>query len=125
MRKGTPVIRTAMLFAVLLASLTLVVWRQSRALEVLRELDQTRRERVVEEARRSALSRRVEQLESRSRVSEVVRDRFGMRLPEGDEIVILPLREPASGLARGGAAEGGSGLPHRGGESGWSRREGG
>lgn len=106
MKKGTPVIRTALLFAVLLASLTLVVWRQSRALEVLRAMDEARRERVVEEARRSALARRVEQLESRARVSEVVRDRFGMRLPSGDEIVILPLREPPSGLARGAAADG-------------------
>lgn len=100
MRKGTPVIRTALLFAVLLASLTLVVWRQSRALEVLRHLENTRRERVVEEARRSALLRRVEQLESRARVSEAARDRFGMRLPEGDEIVILPLQPPATGLAK-------------------------
>lgn len=105
MRKGTPVIRTALLFATLLASLTLVVWRQSRALEVLRRLDETRRERVVEEARRSALQRRVEHLESRARVSEVAWDRFGMRLPEGDEIVILPLREPTAGLAAGAASE--------------------
>ena len=99
MRKGTPVIRTALLFATLLASLTLVVWRQSRALDVLGRLEGARRERVVEEAQRSALLRRVEQLESRARVSEVAGDRFGMRLPEGDEIVILPLREPAAGLA--------------------------
>ncbi len=105
MRKGTPVIRTALLLAVLLASLTLVVWRQSEALEVLRRLDEARRERGVEEARRSALLRRVEQLESRARVSEVAHDRFGMRLPESDEIVILPLREPLSGLASGGATE--------------------
>lgn len=103
MRRGTPVIRTAFLFAVLLASLTLVVWRQSHALEVLRALEATRRERVVAEAQRTALLRRIEQLESRSRVSEAAHDRFGMRLPEGDEIVILPLREPASGLASGAA----------------------
>jgi cell division protein FtsL len=93
MRKGTPVIRTALLFALLLGSLTLVVWRQSRALAVLRELDAVQRERVVEEARRSALARRVEHLESRARVSEVARERFGMRLPSGQEIVILPLGE--------------------------------
>lgn len=110
MKKGTPVIRTALLFAVLLASLTLVVWRQSRALEVLRAMDEARRERVVEEARRSALLRRVEQLESRARVSELVRERFGMRLPEGDEIVILPLREPPSGLARGSEWRGSMGV---------------
>lgn len=109
MKKGTPVIRTALLFALLLASLTLVVWRQSRALAVLRSVEETRRERVVEEARRSALRRRVEELESRARVSELARDRFGMRLPSGDEIVILPLRAPASGLARAPAVGEGGG----------------
>ncbi|MFP4624624.1 MAG: hypothetical protein ACLFRX_10630 [Gemmatimonadota bacterium] len=94
MRNGTPVIRTALLFALLLGSLTLVVWRQSRALAVLRELDVVRSERVLEEGRRAALRRHVEALESRARVSRVAREQFGMRLPSGDEIVILPLREP-------------------------------
>lgn len=93
-RKGPPVIRTALLMAGLLASLTLVVWRQSRALEVLRAMDAVRQERVVEEARRSSLSRRVEQLESRTRVSVAARDRLGMRVPTGSELVILPLMEP-------------------------------
>lgn len=111
MRKGTPVIRTALLFAALLSSLTLVVWRQSYALGVLRELDQVRRERVVEEARRAALVRRVEQLESRARVSDVARELFGMRLPSGDEIVILPLRElvPRALAAGASPGEGGGG----------------
>lgn len=94
MRKGPPVIRLALLFALLLGSLTLVVWRQSQALAVLRELDGVRKERVLEEARRAALVRRVEQLESRARVSEAARARLGMRLPTGEEIVILPLGEP-------------------------------
>jgi hypothetical protein len=35
--------------------------------------------------------RRVEQLESRSRVSAAAGSKFGMRLPAGDELVILPL----------------------------------
>lgn len=106
MRKGPPVIRLALLFALLLGSLTLVVWRQSQALTVLRELDAVRGERVVEEARRAALVRRVEQLESRARVSEAARSRLGMRLPNGEEIVILPLSEPAPAAlaALGGAA---------------------
>jgi cell division protein FtsL len=107
MKRGTPVIRTALLFAFLLGSLTLVVWRQSRALAVLREMEAVRHERVLEEARRSALHRRVEQLESRARVSEVARDRFGMRLPSGEEIVILPLRDPVPpALAVGGSGPG-------------------
>lgn len=94
MRKGPPVIRMALLFVVLLASLTLVVWRQSRALEGLRRLEAVRAERVVEEARRAALVRRVEEMESRSRVSSAARQRLGMRLPTGEEIVILPLVAP-------------------------------
>jgi cell division protein FtsL len=98
MRKGPPVIRTALLFAALLGSLTLVVWRQSRALAELRELEGVRRERVLEEARRSALQRRLEQLESRARVSEAAHEQFGMRLPTGAEIVILPLREAVPAL---------------------------
>lgn len=107
MKKGTPVVRTALLFALLLGSLTLVVWRQSHALAALRELDGVRRERVVEEARRAALSRRVEQLESRARISEVARARLGMRLPTGDEIVILPMRETPRALAVTGPDRGG------------------
>jgi cell division protein FtsL len=99
MKARTPVVRMALLLALLLGSLTMVVWRQSHALAVLRELEAVRRERVVEEARRSALSRRVEQLESRTRVSAAARARFGMRLPSGDELVILPLAPPLNGLA--------------------------
>lgn len=109
MKKRAPLMRMALLFGLLLASLTLVVWRQSQALVLLRELESVRRERVVEEARRAGLIRRVEQLESRARISEVARERFGMRLPSGDEIVILPLREPASGLAARGPEQGGGG----------------
>ena len=107
LRKGTPVVRTALLFALLLGSLTLVVWRQSHALAVLREMDAVRRERVVAEARRAALTRRVDQLESRARVSEVAGDRLGMRLPAGDEIVILPMRELTRTLAVSGPDRGG------------------
>ena len=99
MKRGTPVIRTAMLFALLLASLTLTVWRQSRALEILRLTEDARGERVVEEARRSALLRHVDELRSRARVSELAQDRFGMRLPQGGEIVILPLQAPPAGVA--------------------------
>lgn len=91
-------IRAGLLFLVLLSSLTLVVWRQSQALEMQRALEAVRRDRVVEESRRTALLRRVEQLESRGWVSEAAGSRFGMRLPSGDEIVILPLGDPSTPL---------------------------
>ena len=93
-RKGPPVIRAALLVAGLLGSLTLVVWRQSTALEMLRGLDEVRQERIVEEARRASLARRVEELESRARVSSAARERLGMRVPTGGELVILPLVAP-------------------------------
>ena len=105
-------IRMALLFALLLGSLTVVVWRQSQALAVLRELDAVRRERVIAEAQRSALVRRVEKLESRSRVSEAARAQLGMRLPSGDELVILPMRSAAAPILAAGSADesdGGSG----------------
>lgn len=111
-RRGPPVIRTVLLLAGLLASLTLVVWRQSTALEMLRGLDAVRQERLVEEARRAALSRRVEELESRARVSVAARERLGMRVPTGAELVILPMAEPSVATfaaARTAVPEGGEG----------------
>ncbi|HUG40488.1 MAG TPA: hypothetical protein VMM12_08385 [Longimicrobiales bacterium] len=90
-RKGPPVIRTALLMAGLLASLTLVVWRQSHALRMMRDMDTVRQERILEESRRAALAGRVEQLESRARVSSAARAQLGMRVPTGAELVILPL----------------------------------
>jgi cell division protein FtsL len=101
--------RWGLLLALLLGSLTLVVWRQSQALAVLRELDAVKRERVLEEARRASLVRRIESLESRSRITTEARDRFGMRLPTGDELVILPLHPRRTGLALSASDDGGGG----------------
>ncbi|HSH45362.1 MAG TPA: hypothetical protein VK966_05880 [Longimicrobiales bacterium] len=92
-RKGLPLIRLALLLACLLGSLTLVIWRQSRALELLRDLEAVRQERVLEEARRAGYARRMEELESRARVSQAARDRFEMRVPSGGELVILRLQD--------------------------------
>lgn len=117
--KRPPVIRVAFLFAALLGSLTMVVWRQSQALEMLERLDSVRAERTLEEARRSSLARRVEQLESRARVSSAARDRLGMRLPTGGEIVILPFSAGVPAVLAGSAPVEGS----RG--SGRDRRHGG
>ena len=91
MRSHSGTIRLALAFAALLASLTLVIWRQSRALEVLRSVDQMRSERVIAEAERSELTRRIQRLESRARVVADARDRLGMHVPSANEIVILPL----------------------------------
>ncbi len=96
--RGQPgVIRVALSFAALLASLGLVIWRQSRALEVLRGLDAVRREQAVVEAERSELAQRIRRLESRSRVVTEAGSRLGMHVPSGEEIVILPMTAPGAG----------------------------
>lgn len=91
MRGRWNVLGTAVAFVGLLASLSLVVWRQSRALEALRALDRVRRERAVVEAERAMLVRRIQYLESRARVVREAEVRLGMRLPTGEEIVVLSL----------------------------------
>jgi hypothetical protein len=91
MRRQAGTLRVALAFAALVGSLGLVVWRQGRALEQLRALDAIRGARTVEEAERSELVRRVEWLASRGRVVEAARERLGLRVPSGVEIVILSL----------------------------------
>jgi hypothetical protein len=95
MRSHAGLLRLALAAAALLGSLSLVVWRQSRALELLRELDRTRTARAIAEAKRSEENRRIEYLESRARVVADAGARLGLRVPSGDEIVILPLGERA------------------------------
>ena len=90
MRDGEGAIRVALAFAALLASLSLVISRQSRAMAELRALDAVRSARAVAESDRSQLSGRVQMLESRSRILEVAGQRLGMRVPAaGWEIVVL------------------------------------
>ncbi|HEX7049162.1 MAG TPA: hypothetical protein VF188_03035 [Longimicrobiales bacterium] len=99
MKRGQPgVIRMALALAALLGSLSLVVWRQSRALEKLRALEEVRDARAILEAERSELVDRIRRLESRGRVVAVAGERLGMHVPSGSEMVILPL---GHGVARG------------------------
>ncbi|MFW6201437.1 MAG: hypothetical protein ACOC8B_02595 [Gemmatimonadota bacterium] len=89
-RGGRGVLRLAFVYAILLASLTLVVHRQSRALDALRSLDELRRERAVLAATRAELVRELERLESRRHVVGVARRELDMHIPATDEIVLLP-----------------------------------
>lgn len=89
MRKGSGAIRFGVASALFFASLSLVVWRQSRALEELRGLDEARGTRALLEAERTQLQREIQQLESRTRIVEVAAARLGMRVPSGDEVRFL------------------------------------
>lgn len=104
MKRGTGAIRMGIACALLFGSMSLVVWRQSRALEELRSLDSARAERSLLQAERSELQRSIQLLESRTRIAAVAGARLGLRNPGGDEIVFL--RAPARAEEGGGAAAG-------------------
>lgn len=83
-------VRVAAWLALLLGSLLLVTWRQTRGLRLEAGLRGVRTQRANAEAERVELVRRIEQLRSRSRIVRVAADRLGMHLPVDDEIVFLP-----------------------------------
>lgn len=110
MRKGSRGSAVALFLVVLLGGVSLgVVWRQSRALEVLRALDDIRREAAVVEAERVRLNGHVQTLESRSRVVAAAGARLGMRVPSVLDLALLPwdagwaVEEPVSLPTRGNA----------------------
>ena len=84
--------RAALTFALLVCSLGFVTWRQSRSLEVNRELDRLRREVSVAQAEQVELERRIQALRSRSRIVAEARE-LGMRTPAAVEQVILTREE--------------------------------
>ncbi len=103
MRSHNGTIRLTLCFAALLAALTMVIWRQSRALETLRQLDRVRDGRAVAEAERAELIRTIEQLESRASVVAAAESRLHMRVPFAHEIVIVPLQPSAPAVPVGAA----------------------
>ena len=95
--KGSGAIRTGVACALLFTSLSLVVWRQNRALEELRALDALRMRGAMLEAERTRLQRDIQRLESRARILAVAGDRLGLRVPSAKEIILL--QEPTHYLA--------------------------
>ncbi len=90
---GTPSL-LALGFAGLLASLSLVTWRQSRAFEALAALDEVQRESSLARSEQTELERRIQRLESRTRVSTIAAERLGMHQPDASEMVLLSGRAP-------------------------------
>jgi cell division protein FtsL len=81
--------RGAVVFVVLLGALGMVTWRQSRALESLAMLDELHRQMSVAAAEQVELEREITRLQSRARVVPAARERLGMHIPEGVELVTL------------------------------------
>lgn len=92
-RLSTPSL-VAIAFVALLAALSLVAWRQGRALESLAALDRVERERSLAEADRAELFRRIQHLESRGYVGPEAGRRLGMHTPSSSQIVYLAGGEP-------------------------------
>jgi hypothetical protein len=89
MKRSTGAIRMGIACALLFGALSMVVWRQSRALEELRAMDVARAQRALLQAERSELQRSIQRLESRPYVVAVAGERLGLRVPAGGEIVFL------------------------------------
>jgi hypothetical protein len=83
--------KAALVVAALLASLSLVAWRQGRALAELRELDRLGKEIALAGAHGGELRRTIQYLESYGRVIPAARARLGMDIPDASEIVFLPV----------------------------------
>jgi cell division protein FtsB len=83
----------ALAVAAFLASLSLVAWRQARALEELIVLDSLRQEVVLAHAERAALLQSIQHLEGRIRIAQIARERLGMIQPPDSDIVFLDPEE--------------------------------
>lgn len=92
-------LRAAGWLLLLLGSLLLVTWRQTRGLAMEGGLRELEAERAVTETERVELVRRIEELRSRSRIVRVARERLDMHLPSAAEIVYLPVDAPADAPA--------------------------
>jgi cell division protein FtsL len=97
MKRGSwGLVLTAVGIVALLLSLSLVTWRQSRAREVMADLDGLRREISLVQAERAAFERRIQSLESRGHVVPAARERLDMRTPGAANIVLLAPGSSAS-----------------------------
>lgn len=81
--KPTALHRLTVAIAVLLASLSLVAWRQGRAYDLQRELETVRDELELARTHRTELAAEETALLSRDRIVRVARDLLGLRQPDG------------------------------------------
>jgi cell division protein FtsL len=80
--------RWALAMAALLASLSVVAWRQGRAYEVQQQLEAVRTERSLALSNQAQLKRDIRVLQSRERIVRVARELMGLRPPTGQVRVI-------------------------------------
>lgn len=81
--KATPLHRMTLAVAVLLASLSLVVWRQGRAYDLQRELETVQDELELARTHQDELAAEETALLSRDRIVRVARELLGLQRPDG------------------------------------------
>ena len=91
MRRLAGTSMVALAVAAFLASLSLVSWRQVRALEALERVDSLQQERDLSVAVREELEGRIIYLESWGRVAPDAERRLGMKTAAASEMVHLPV----------------------------------
>lgn len=80
--------RMALAIALVLASLSVVAWRQGRALGVLSELDRVQSQIGAARSEAGELEREIRVLQSRARIVADAADRLGLHQPEGQVRVL-------------------------------------
>jgi cell division protein FtsL len=80
--------RMALAMALVLTSLSVVAWRQGRALGVLSELDQVQSEIGLARSEAGELEREIRVLRSRGRIVADAGARLGLHQPEGQVRVL-------------------------------------
>ncbi len=85
MRRQATAPRVAVSVAVFLASLSLVAWRQGRAITVMTEVQELEFAIQLKRADNDDLRGSIQYLESRTRITGEAREKLGMRVPDASE----------------------------------------
>ena len=104
-REGSGLLRMAGLLCLVLAALSLVVWRQTQGVALQREVRALEGERAIAEAERLELETRIQSLQSRARIVRAARERLRMHLPADSEVVLVPLAREAAPAGAGEVRE--------------------
>ena len=76
-------------FSGLLAALSYVTWRQSRAFEAMAGLDGIEHSLSLAESERAELVQRIQSLDNRPRISAFAQELLGMHHPQASEMRLL------------------------------------
>jgi cell division protein FtsL len=90
--------RAALVCAVA-ASLASVVWRQTEGVARQRELSRLQNDISIAEAERVEWTNRIQELQTRARITRIAGRRLGLHVARDDEVVLLPI--PASSMEQG------------------------